>query len=331
MYSISTSQHISSLLLGLALLLAGSPMACVLPAPSTLSIVSPTPQLPPTAENQPPEEVPSVQEILDEEEWNIVETFTGKGNKTTAPFYISGTEWRIAWAIDAVYPEHAVFQLLVHPEGENSIPAARILHSGDSPTNTTHIYEGERSYYLKIITANLHGWTITIEDHASKAASSPIQITRINYKGRDYFESQEIGYEIVEADEYVEIANRVDYEQLIGGWTLRNISRGCPSFTFPAHRPCPCAWYSNQQACLDNCFPPSPCVLLPHHSIRVYTGEIYNKSDDFYDKYRDSGGFAFNYSPGDIWDNESPDTAALYNPGGEEVSRRSYIIPSTSE
>ncbi len=99
---------------------------------------------------------------------------------------------------------------------------------------------------------------------------------------------------------------------------LKNISKGSPSFTFPIHMPCCCSWFDGWETCIEECVPPSPCAIEPHQSIRVYTGEV----DD------ESGGFCFHYVPGDIWDNEEPDIAALYNSRGEEVSRRSYVIPA---
>ena len=59
---------------------------------------------------------------------------------------------------------------------------------------------------------------------------------------------------------------------------------------------------------------PAPCILYPGQTVLVFTNEIHCQY----------GGFTFNYGPGNIWNNQEPDTAVLYNEKGEEVSRRSY-------
>ncbi len=321
------------LFIGPALLLASSVVACGLLTPSPPPAAPPTPpsaQPPPVAESQPPEQLFPADEAADGEEWNTVETFTGEGNETTPSFHISGAKWRITWAIAAEYPEYAAFDLFVHPEGRYSTPTKKISHSGDGSGDTVYIYEGGRDYYFKVIAANLRSWAIEVEDYATKASLSPVQITRIYYKGRDFFETGKRRYEIaeagedeeiyseIEADEYVEIKNQGDCWQNIAGWKLKNISRGGPSFIFPVHMPCSCSWYDDWEECVENCHPPRPCALAPHQSIRVYTGEV----------HPESGGFCFYCEPGDIWNNEVPDTAVLYDSGGEEVSKSSYIIPA---
>ena len=57
-----------------------------------------------------------------------------------------------------------------------------------------------------------------------------------------------------------------------------------------------------------------PCVLYPGQIVLVFTDEIHCQY----------GGLTFSYGRGNIWDNEKPDTAVLYNTKNEEVSRRSY-------
>lgn len=61
---------------------------------------------------------------------------------------------------------------------------------------------------------------------------------------------------------------------------------------------------------------PVPCTLYPGQIILVFTDEIHCQY----------GGLSFNYGYGNLWDNEKPDTAVLYNSQGEEVSRRSYSV-----
>ena len=92
-----------------------------------------------------------------------------------------------------------------------------------------------------------------------------------------------------ESDEYVEITNLGSEPVDLKGWVLKDISEGYPSFTFPSY------------------------VLQPGKSIRVYTNEI----------HPESGGFSFRSGKA-VWNNTSPDTAALYNAQGQEVSRKSY-------
>ena len=61
---------------------------------------------------------------------------------------------------------------------------------------------------------------------------------------------------------------------------------------------------------------PVPCILYPGQTILVFTDEVHCPS----------GGFSFNWGQGNIWNNEIPDTAVLYNSQGKEVSRRSYSV-----
>jgi hypothetical protein len=72
-------------------------------------------------------------------------------------------------------------------------------------------------------------------------------------------------------------------------WVLKDISDGSPSFTFPSY------------------------ILKPGQSIRVYTNEV----------HPEYGGFSFGRGSA-IWNNSDPDTAALFNAQGQEVSRKSY-------
>jgi hypothetical protein len=53
----------------------------------------------------------------------------------------------------------------------------------------------------------------------------------------------------------------------------------------------------------------------------VYTDEFHSET----------GGFNFNFPHGNIWSNDSADTAVLYDAKGNEVSRRSYIIEEENE
>ena len=312
-------------LTGIASLLACSIMvACGQPAESPLTPT--TPQPPTNVENQAPPEVAPPEETTNEAEWSTVQTFTGKESKTTSPFHISGTGWRIIWTADVQYPEYAVFDILVYPQDKPDMPTKRISYSQGTSGDTVYIDEGGCDYYLKVIAANLSNWTIKVEDYAEQKFTSPVRITCINYKGMNYLNYGGVDYpvpgeaspRIVESDEYVEIKNLSDSPQDITGWVLKNLTKGGPAFIFPTFLPCSCEWYGDYEDCLENCYPPRPCAIEPRKSIRVYTGEA---------NY-ESGGFCFYYFPGDIWNNETPDIAVLYNLEGQEISRKSYTIPT---
>jgi len=92
----------------------------------------------------------------------------------------------------------------------------------------------------------------------------------------------------IESDEYVEITNLGNNTVDLAGWILKDMS-GSPSFTFPSY------------------------ILQLGASIRVYTNEIHSEY----------GGFTFSSGTA-IWNNSNPDTAALYNSYGEQVSTKSY-------
>ncbi|MGD0854536.1 MAG: lamin tail domain-containing protein [Dehalococcoidia bacterium] len=60
----------------------------------------------------------------------------------------------------------------------------------------------------------------------------------------------------------------------------------------------------------------APCVLYPGQIVLVFTDEVHCQY----------GGLSFRYGLGNLWNNETPDTAVLYNSNGKEVSRRSYTL-----
>ena len=62
---------------------------------------------------------------------------------------------------------------------------------------------------------------------------------------------------------------------------------------------------------------PALCILYPGQTVLVFTDEVHCKY----------GGFSFNSGQGNVWSNQQPETAVLYNASGEEVSRRSYLLP----
>jgi hypothetical protein len=151
---------------------------------------------------------------------------------------------------------------------------------------------------------------------AIAATSSPVLITYIRYKGTVYLPDPEtcICYKRVEPDEYVVIKNLSETYVKMGGWVLKNITKGYPSFTFPLN-----------------------FIFGPGQIIRVYTDEIYPECGTWLEFGGDSKApycenpgkiwFSFNWAAGDIWSNEKPDVAVLYDAQGNEVSRKSYAVP----
>ena len=104
-----------------------------------------------------------------QEEWVTVKTFTGKTDKTTAPFHISGAKWRINWTANAEDPEFGVFGFFVYPEGETVMYVESVTHYQGSASDTTYIYQGNGSFYIKVSAANMQSWTIEVEDCVSAA------------------------------------------------------------------------------------------------------------------------------------------------------------------
>ena len=92
-----------------------------------------------------------------------------------------------------------------------------------------------------------------------------------------------------ESDEYVRIVNAGETSVDLSNWSLKDVADGSPTFTFPGY------------------------TIAPNETIRVYTNEVHSES----------GGFSFGRGSS-IWANSAPDTAALFNAQGQEVSRKSY-------
>ena len=93
----------------------------------------------------------------------------------------------------------------------------------------------------------------------------------------------------IESDECVRIVNAGETSVSLSNWSLKDVADGSPTFTFPGY------------------------TIAPSETIRVYTNEVHSES----------GGFSFGRGSS-IWANSEPDTAALFNAQGQEVSRKSY-------
>jgi len=288
-------------LIGLLLLALILVVACAPPKlnPAPVAPKPPVPQPPASSENQSSNgvETPPSNQTVDEETWYPVETFSGEVNETTPIFHIYGTEWHLTWTIDAENLEKAVFKLDIYPRDAPYTIWQTVTNSGGSTGTLNYFLSSvdKRDFLIKVTAQYLRHWTIAIEDNATAATSYPIQITLIHYRGTVYPPDPEKGfcYERVELDEYVVIKNLSTCFQDITGWSLKNISKPSPTFKFP------------------------PVYIMPGGIVRVYTDE-YNP---------ETGGFTFYYGSGDIWSNDHSDIAVLYDALGNEVSRKSYLVP----
>ena len=278
--------------------------------PEATSPEPPSTQPPASSDNQAPEGPPPVSEAKDEEEWYTTGTFSGTGNDTIPSFHIYGTEWRITWAIDAEDPEAAIFKLVIYQKDAPYAVWQTVSNLSSSGKVNYVLFLGDRhDFFINVTAQKLRQWSIIVEDNASAATSYPVRITYIRYKGTVYPSEPEEGvcYERVEPDEYVVIKNLSECYVDVTGWVLKNMNKLYPTFTFPS------------------------CIMVPGGIIRVYTDEVHPETGG----YRlcpgsaflePTGGLCFCYGPGDIWSNNKPDTAVLYDAQGNEVSRKIYTV-----
>jgi hypothetical protein len=289
-------------LITMLLIITGLAVACT--EPQTNPVPLPTKprvtQPPAASENQSAKETvtPPTNPAPAEETWYPVENFSGETNKTTPVFHIYGTEWHLTWTINADNLDKAVFKLTIYTKDQPYIIWNSVSNEGGDSATVNYAMSNidKRDFFIKVTAQNLQHWNIAIEDNATAATSYPIQITYIHYKGTVYPPDPEKGHcctDLVEPDEYVVIKNLSTCYIDLTGWKLKNISKPSPTFTFPA------------------------VLIVPGGVIRIYTDEYHA---EFY-------GLTFYYGQGDIWSNDKPDIAVLYDSLGNEVSRKSYTIP----
>jgi len=264
------------------------------PAPPKPSVTQP----PATSENQSAKEAetPTANQAVDEDKWYLVETFSGAAGETTPTFHIYGTEWRLTWTIDAQHLETAVFKLAIYPKDQPYAVWQTVSNAGESTGTVNYFLSSvdKHDFRIKVTAQYLQRWTIVIEDNATAATSYPVQIYMVHYKGTIFPPDPKNGicFERIEPDEFVVIKNLSECFQDMTGWTLKNISKPSPTFKFP------------------------PAIIVPGGIIRVYTDEY----------HPETGGLTFYYGYGDIWSNDKPDIAVLYDALGNEVSRKSYAV-----
>jgi len=103
-------------------------------------------------------------------EWRTVTTFTGRGSKTTALFFISTSEWRITWEYATSTPAYASFSWAVYRRNETAVSVQRGTETGASKSGVESVAVGNDDFYLKIEAENVDGWSITVEQPASPEA-----------------------------------------------------------------------------------------------------------------------------------------------------------------
>lgn len=100
--------------------------------------------------------------------WQQVTQFTGQGTQQldTVEFRINGSEWRLVWSYTPNYvaPSLTIFSFFICRHGESGPMEDHVYESGsDNTSGILYVHEGPRLYYLKILTANTEGYTITVE------------------------------------------------------------------------------------------------------------------------------------------------------------------------
>jgi hypothetical protein len=275
--------------------------------------------------NSSPEQSPVVQytPATPGDAWSKVTTASGESGKKDLTFDISGNKWCIAWCVEGADSESSLFNLTIY-RADTSAPIKVYTQSGTIPGDTLYINEGNNAYLVKITTANVDRWAVTVGEEPVTEPVSPVRISRIQYQGTEqkvYPHDLNACYKRNEPDEYVVIENESDTWQDIRGWSLINETKGYPSFTFPEYfNACP-VYYTNYHNAISAGVQPIPCILGPYQVVYIYTDEFNSET----------GGFHFNYAPGDIWNNDRADVAVLYDNEGQEISRRSYIIENEND
>lgn len=94
--------------------------------------------------------------------WTYVIRFSGSASKTTSLFNISSNRWRITWECETQIPEFTVFSFDVYRQGA-SLPTTFMGFLDCPGRDTTYIYEGSGTYYIRVNAANVDRWTLVIE------------------------------------------------------------------------------------------------------------------------------------------------------------------------
>lgn len=99
-------------------------------------------------------------------------TFSGTGDKNTAPFDCQG-QCKITWTTtyEPDVKDYAMFAVFVYPVGESALYVSEF----SGLEGTTYLYE-KGTFYFSVITANLKNWEIHMEEKAVSefSAAAPL-------------------------------------------------------------------------------------------------------------------------------------------------------------
>ncbi len=251
--------------------------------------------------------------LMKNREWRTMQVFEGQGNAVTPSFVVFGTSWSLGWEIESEPGLNITFRIHIFRSDKPYAlwQTISVTSGGEGEKILPIESENGEEFFLKVFTSPLIRWTIRVQDNFPEVPRSVVEISHIHYKGTRYLRDTEncICYEVVEPDEYVAITNSGERAQKMGGWTLTNITKGYPTFTFP-----------------------TDFVLYPNQTVLVTTNEVYPGCGAWLQFGTRSHycakqlWFSFYFGPGDIWDNRTPNTAVLYDSNGREVSRKSYTV-----
>jgi len=90
---------------------------------------------------------------------------------------VNGSEWRIRWSYtpDAQFPDLTAFSFFVYPHAETSAYVGHIIQYGNDETSgTLNLNVGTGLHYVRIVAANTHGYTLTVEYNTESVTSDSL-------------------------------------------------------------------------------------------------------------------------------------------------------------
>ena len=89
-------------------------------------------------------------------------SFTGRGDKDTPAFHVSGSTFTVDWTTASDSPEWASLAFFVYPEGETVGYVCDADFDGVGSDNTV-CHAGPGDFYVKVLAANLTSWQLDID------------------------------------------------------------------------------------------------------------------------------------------------------------------------
>lgn len=96
-------------------------------------------------------------------EWQPIATWSGSGLKTTEPFTITGSPWRVSWKAKSTGEMLTLFQGCVRPIGGGVLDMVYFANSMSEGEDTSYVYLGPGEYYIEISAIGC-SWAVTVED-----------------------------------------------------------------------------------------------------------------------------------------------------------------------